>query len=363
MPKLRKGPPPAVIDAVAAIQRGLNQVQRNLAPPQFALMDIVSSKWRPHALGVIARLGIADLLAKGPRPVSELARETRTHEDSLYRVLRALARDGILAEPSPRTFGLTSVSEPLRADHPATMRDTVIQMTSSWNSSAWAGLEETVRTGEPAFKRIHGKNLWNWFEEHPEEAVHFHRSMRELTRDFLPALLAAYDFGRFGSLVDVGGGGAQLLAGILAATPGLRGVNYDFERSMKEAPETLRAAGVADRVELVTGSYFEKVPAGHDAYLLKNIFHGHDDAELTGGFENLRAAMKPGAKLLVVEMLVPDDDWRTHPAFLDLQMLVGSGGRERTRGEFERLYARNGFRLTEVVRTASPFAIFVGETT
>jgi hypothetical protein len=355
------GPPLPVIDAVRAVDRGLTALQRKLAPPPIPLLEIVTATWRAHALGALARLGVADVLAGGPRPVDEIARAVGADEDSLYRVLRALASDGILAQPEPRTFGLNAVSDPLRADHPQSVRHSVIQMTSAWNQRAWLDLETTVRDGAPAFARVFGKDLWAYFEDHPEEGQHFHRSMREFTRLDVPLIAAAHDFGVYRSVVDVGGGAGQLLAGLLAAYPSLRGVVYDLAGSVVETRDTLRAAGVEDRAEVQIGSYFDAVPPGHDAYLLRQIVHGHAAGDLARILGNVRAAMKPSSKLLVLETLVPgpEDRW-PNPSFLDLQMLVGSGGRERTREEMGALFAASGIQLADVVRTAAPTAVYVG---
>ncbi|MEP7125527.1 MAG: methyltransferase [Byssovorax sp.] len=175
-------------------------------------------------------------------------------------------------------------------------------------------------------------------------------------------MVAAHDFGAYASLVDVGGGGAQLLAGVLAAYPRLRGVVYDLEASLGEAAATLREAGVEERAEIVAGSFYTSVPVGHDAYLLRQILHGQADRELALVLRNVRAAMRPGAKIIILETLVPEPGARgAHPSFLDLQMLIGSGGRERTRAQYAALLEAHGMRLLEVTRTASPTAVYVGE--
>lgn len=356
------GPPLFAVDAARAIARGLGAAQRAMAPPPIPLLEMVAGHWRVHALGAVARLGIADLLASGPRTVTELARDAGAHEDSLLRVLHALADEGLLAEPTPGTFALTSFLAPLRRDHPQSMRHTVIQITSAWSQRAWADLEGTLRDGEPAFARVFGQDLWHYFDEHPAEGAHFHRSMRELTRLDVPLVVAAHDFGAYRSVVDVGGGGAQLLAGVLQAFPNLRGVVYDLEASLAEAPSTLREAGVEARATVVAGSFFDAVPEGHDAYLLRQILHGLTERELSQVLRNVRAAMRPGARIILLETMVPEaGDRGAHPSFLDLQMLVGSGGRERTRAQYAALLEAHGMRLLEATRTASPTALYVGE--
>jgi len=360
---MKKGvPPPFVIDAVRAVDRALERAQRRMAPPSAIVLQMVADRWRPQALGVVARLGIADRLAGGPVAVSELARATETNEDALGRVLRALARDGVFAEPTPGTFANNTLSEVLKTDHPSSMRHTVIQTTSTRNNTCWDRLEDSVRTGEPVFTKLFGKDLWGYFEDHPKEAEHFHGSMQELTRMSAPLIAAAYDFGRFKSIVDIGGGSGELLATVLAAHPGLRGAVYDLEAAVVEAPETFRKAGLEARAEVLRGSFFDRIPDGFDAALMKHIAHGYSDDAIAPVLEKVRKALGPNGTLVVVEMLVPDTNDGTHPAFLDLQMLVGSAnGRERTRDDFERLFKRAGLELADVIRTISPVTLLVAK--
>ncbi len=357
IPKL---PPMFVIDAAKKVHRAMTAAQRRMAPPAATLVELASSVWKPYALGLMAHLGIADLLAAGPRDVSALARETGTHEPSLYRVLRALAQDGILAQPAPRQFALTPVSEPLRSDHPQSVRNTIRQTMSPWNLATWARFHDAVTTGEPQFEKVHGKDLWGYFEDHPDHGAWFHASMAEMTQLTAPLLAAVYDFGQHRTLCDVGGGRATLLSRLLAMFPTLRGVSYDLAEAVKEAPRVLAEAGVSDRCEVVTGSFFDGVPAGHDAYLLKHIVHGLKDDALGVLFARLRDALAEGATLLLVEMLMPEGDG-VAPSFLDLQMMVGPGGRERTESEYGALLSQHGFTLQRVHRTPSPTALFVAE--
>ena len=218
-----QSPPVGVIDAIRTLGSLLTRVTRKLAPPPIPLLEIVASHWRFHALGVVARLGIADLLAGGQREVAELARATGTHEDSLFRVLRALASDGLLERPAERVFGLNDILAPLRSDHPSSLLHTVIQITAPWSQRTWEGLGQSVRDGHPAFERIFGKTLWAFFEDQPEEGRHFHASMTELSRLDKRPIAAAYNFSPHRRILDLGGGSGQLLAGILAAYPSLRG--------------------------------------------------------------------------------------------------------------------------------------------
>lgn len=360
-PSRPKSPPLFAIDAAKRLHRGMTALQRKMAPAPAVLVEIISSVWRPHAIRLVAELGIADLLATGPRDVADLARATDSHEDALYRVLRALAHDGILAQPAPRQFALTPLSQPLRSDHPSSVRNIAQMFISDYTQQSWSRLGDAVHDGKPTFQAIHGREIWDYFEDHPEDARRFHASMVELTRMMAPLVAAAYDFGQHRTLVDVGGGRAALLALLLQMFPRLRGVNYDLKEAVQDAPEVLQDAGVADRCEVVTGSFFERIPTGYDAYMLKHIVHALDADGLERLFEQLRASLTPGTTLLLLEMLVPEDGRGTHPSYLDLQMLVASGGKERTATEYQELLRRHGFRLRAVKRTPGPMAVLVGQ--
>ena len=356
-----KGPPLWAVDAAKRLSRGLLRVQRKLAPASATLLEMATSMWRPQAIWVVAELGIADHLEGGPLHVDELARRTQTNADALRRVLRPLAHDGILAMPSPDTFALAPLSQPLRSNHPTTMRQTIRQSLSSWNRRTWMELLEAVRTGEPQFARVHGgKSLWEWFAtEAPADGRVFHDSMAELTRMTLPLLVAAYDFGKHARILDLGGGNATLIAGIARAYPGVRGGVLDLAGALADAPRTLDEAGVRERVELVEGDLFANVPSGWDAYILKHILHGSTDAQLASVLGAVRTALSPQARLIVIEMIVPDGSAGIYPAFLDLQMLVGSGGRERSVEDYRALFARHGLELETVARTAGPASLLV----
>ncbi len=355
-------PPLAAVDAVRAIARFLERASRRLAPQPIPLLEIVAGHWRPHALGVMARLGIADLLAEGSRDVGELAQATGVDEDALFRVLRALAADGFFERTADRRFALNELVQPLRTDHPQSIRNTVLQITSEWSTTTWSHLHEAVRDGSPTFAKLHGKPLWDWFDDHPEAGKEFHASMAELSALDIAPVAAGYDFSRHRRIVDLGGGSGQLLAGLLSAWPHLTGAVYDTPQVAGAAAARFVAAGLDARASVVFGSFFESVPQGFDLYVMRQVVHGHRDDELAPMLRRVRASMTPEARLLVLDTLVPELDERApHPGFLDLQMLVGSGGRERTRREMEALLDGAGLRLVDVRRTASPTAIFVAE--
>jgi hypothetical protein len=325
--------------------------------PVEAMHRLIAGAQVSQAVHVAASLGIADLLADGPRESDDLAAQTDTHASSLYRLLRALAAVGVLHEEDEHRFSLTPEGELLRSDVPGSVRGWAALVGRPYIREAWSALEYSVRTGKNAFQHVHGTDVWSYRAERTEESVIFDRGMQSLTGGVNRALVDAYDFGRFGTIVDVGGGNGALLAALLVEYPSLRGVVFDQDHVVANAAAVLAGAGVAGRCELVAGSFFEEVPSGGDAYTLKSIIHDWDDEKSIAILQVVRRAMGAGAMLLLIERIVdpPNEGWRTK--FSDLNMLVNPDGRERTLEEWETLLQQAGYRLVDVTPTALGFAI------
>jgi predicted O-methyltransferase YrrM len=329
--------------------------------PTVVLRRLVNGYQVTQAIHVVAALGIADLLGDGPRASDELAAQTGAHAPSLHRVLRALAGVGVLHEGDDGRFTLTPVGECLRSDAPETVGGWATFVGAPIHWQAWGALLHAVRTGENAFRALHGTDVWEYRAQHPEEGAVFDRAMTAITLRANQHLLQAYDFSRLGSVVDVGGGHGALVAALLVAYPHMRGVVLDQPHVVEQASAVLEEAGVADRAEVVAGSFFDEVPAGADAYMLKAILHDWDDAEALRILSRCRAAIPPNGVLLVVErdLGAPNED--PDPKLSDLNMMVGPGGRERTRDEFATLLADGGFALSAA--TPTPIGLTVFEAT
>ncbi len=329
-------------------------------PPRDALLRMTNAFQASQAIHVAATLGIADLLEDGPRSADELAEATGTHATTLYRLLRALASVGVFAEETDGRFGSTPLAEYLRTDAPGSLRGWAmyIGQPSFWTS--WGRLLDSVRTGEPAFPEVNGTNAWEYLAAHPEESAIFDAAMTGLSAGVVEAVVQSYDFSGIGVLVDVGGGEGTLLAAILAANPALRGILFDQPHVVARAEDLLARTGVVDRCEVVSGSFFEAVPGGADAYLLKSIIHDWDDPAAIEILRKCRAAIAETGKLLLVEFVIEAGNEPDRAKFSDLNMLVMLGGRERTADDFGRLYAEAGFRLTDIIRTGSAFAVIEG---
>ncbi len=328
--------------------------------PAAELARLVNGYRISQAIYVAATLGIADLLAGGPRTSDELAAETDADPRSLYRLLRALASVGVFREEDGRRFALTELGDGLRSDAPEGIAGwaAFIGRPSIWQ--AWGELLHSVRTGENAFRHVHRTDVWTYRAQRPEESAVFDRAMMALTNSANRALLDAYDFGRFGVVVDVGGGNGTLLAGLLAADPAMHGVLFDQPHVVASAEVVLGEADVADRCSIIGGSFFDGVPEGGDAYLLKAIIHDWEDEESIAILRSCQAAVPAGGMLLVIERVIdrPNEDPVTK--FTDLNMLVAPGGQERTLDEFGRLFVAAGFRLVGATPTAAGLNVIEG---
>lgn len=313
-----------------------------------------------QALHVAAVLGLADLLAARPRTGDDLADATGCHPPTLYRLLRALAGIGVLDEADDRRFALTDLGSGLRSDAPKAIDGWAAFIGQPYYWQAWGDLLHSVRTSENAFRHLHGTDPWSYRSLHPELSAGFDRAMTSLSRQVAAAVLAAYDFGAYATIADIGGGNGAFLAAILLKHPATRGVLFDQAHVVSGAGPLLREVGVADRCEVVGGSFFEAVLPGCDAYVLKAILHDWEDDRCVEILRACRAAMSHGSALLIVERELGGPNEAPDAKLSDLNMLVGPGGRERTHDEYARLLDAADLRLTGVTPSASGVAVFQG---
>ncbi len=325
-------------------------------PPEAFLTNIAFGALMTQALAVAANLGIADLLAKKPQSITELAAETNTHERALYRVLRSLASIGVFQETEKGVFDNTPYSEPLRSDAPNSMRNGAIFMGAEWHWKVWGDALYSVKTGKPAWGHAHGAEVFDYFPAHPEHAAIFNNAMTDMSLGTAPPVVEAYDFTGIETLVDIAGGHGYLLAQILKANPSINGVLFDMPQVIEGAPALLEREEVNGRVETVAGDFFKSVPPA-DAYIMKHIIHDWDDEHCITILKNIFASMHGDGKVLIVETVVPDGNEPHYSKLLDLEMLVSPGGAERTAEEYRELLAQAGFRLTRIIPTKSPFSI------
>jgi hypothetical protein len=316
--------------------------------PRVALLALINGFQITQAIRVASTLRVADYLYQGARSAGDLAALTRSHPDSLYRLLRALAAVGVFREAEGRKFALTPMGDCLRTDSATPIGAWSEVVGSSYFWQAWGHLLHSVQTGENAFQNLNGKDVWQFRAEHPEHGTMFDRAMTQLSRGSAEAVIRAYDFSSFHHVVDVGGGQGLMLAAILCAHPHMRGTLFDQSDVVAGAKALLTERGVIDRCNIVGGNFFETVPEGADAYLMRVVVHDWEDDEAIAILKVCRRAMRETAKLLLIERLVAPPNEMPAAKFSDLNMLVSPGGRERTREEFSDLLAKSGFELTLV---------------
>ena len=316
----------------------------------FRLMNMMLGTICSQVVGTATRLGLADHLGDAELSCVELAEATRTHPGSLARLLRAMAALELVVETRPGTFRLSEGGMPLRTDRPDSQAAAVLLFTDPSMLDAWKRPEEAVRTGLPTFEGLYGTDFFHFLAAHPQLSERFNTTMRQVTLPIARLLPMSYDFTRHHTLVDVGGGDGTVLAEILRAVPGLRGVLFDSAAGVAEAGPVLMGAGVAERCRVEVGDFFAAVPDGGDAYLLKNILHDWDDERCVTILGWCRKAIPTRGRLLIVEALLPDvvDTANPAPYLSDISMLVNLGGQERTRAEFETVCSRAGFTITAV---------------
>ncbi len=346
----------AAVGAATAVDT-FNAATAQQLPPEAVLMQLTGGAFISQAISVAAKLGLADLLAAKPKQVSELAAETKMHERSLYRLLRCLSSVGVFNETEPNVFALTPLAEPLRADAPNSMRDIIIFMGEPWHWRVYGEMLYSVETGKPAWGRVHGAEVFEYFEQNPEEAETFNRAMTNLSLMAIPAITEAYDFAGINTLADIAGGHGRLLAGILKANTQLKGLLFDMPSVIDGATALLEKEGVAERVELARGSFFESVPAGADAYMMKHIIHDWDDERSLQILKNIHRAIPAHGKVLLVEMVIAHGNEPHFGKIQDMEMLVSPGGIERTESQYRELLQQAGFKLTRIIQTRSPLSI------
>jgi hypothetical protein len=327
------------------------------APPPAAMMGLITGYWASQAVGVVARLGVADHLADGPRRGDDLALAVGAEPQALYRVLRLLASLGIVVEVAPDSFGLTPLGETLRSDAPGSVRNFAITETAPGHWLPWGRLYDSVRSGQPMAEAALGMALFDWYAQNPDEAGFFNAAMGNLSALAAGELVRVYDVSTVRTVADIGGAHGVLLAAVLRANPSARGILFDLPHVIATAEDAIAAEGLSERCELVSGDFFAAVPEGADLHLLKQIVHDWDDERATRLLHNCHRALAPAGKLLLVEMVIPPDNRPSPAQAMDLNMLVMHGGRERTAEEYRRLLQAAGFQLERVIPTHSPFSV------
>ncbi|SRR5579883_1821228 len=325
-----------------------------------AVMQMLTCFWKPHVIAAAVKLGIPDLLAGETRSSEQLAAAGKINRASLYRLLRAMCAMGLCVEISRDMFELTAAGEALRSGTSESLHCAALffgtQVIERWNR-----LADSVRTGQTAYAITHGAQPFDAFARDSQTAKIFHQAMLEITRIHAAGIAGAYEFSRLGDLVDVGGGYGEMLCTILRKNPAMRGVIFDLPHAQAGAVSNIEQAGLSDRCRFESGSFLETVPGGAGGYMLKSVIHDWEDNFAAQILTNCRKAMKPGARLLLIEQIVPQriEAIAQHEMIVmpDLTMMLGPGGRERSQTEFNALLKAADLKADKIIPTPTPFSI------
>jgi hypothetical protein len=340
-------------------------VSQDTTAPAERMLQYLGGFWIARAIHAAAKLRLADQLADGPKTLEQLAAATDSHAPSLYRLLRALVGAEVFSEESPGAFALSPLGQTLRSDVHGSLRTTFHTCAGDDHYDAWGAIEHSVRTGQTAFEHVFKMPVWKFYEQNEENGRNFNQFMTDLTAVVDEAILKAYDFGGFEHLVDVGGGHGGLLRAVLQENPGLRGTVFDQPAVIEGTRQAIAAANLSERCDAVGGDFFESVPAGGDAYLMKFILHDWDDQRsiriLSNARQGIAASAGSKGRLLILDTVVPPGNGPHFSKLMDLNMLVMTGGRERTEAEFADLLRAGGWWLKRVVQTESVVGIVEAE--
>lgn len=319
--------------------------------PAANLMKLINGFWMTQAVYVAAQLGIADLLAGGPRTACDLASAVAVQPQPLHRLLRALASVGVFEELDGGLFGLTPMADVLRSDASGSLRPMAL-MRGQWQYGAWGELLHCVTTGGSAFEKLFGQPMFDFLSTDPDRGALFDAAMTAIHGRETSLLLDAFDFGSIERVIDIGGGNGSLLAEILRRHPGVKGTLFDLPPVIERAQSNAALHDVRERIEFASGSFFESIPSGGDIYVMRHIIHDWNDEQSTTILKHCRAAMSPTARLLIAEFVIPPGNGPFVGKWFDLAMLVGPGGQERTAAEYELLLSQAGLRMSRIIPTA-----------
>lgn len=352
-----KMPPARVVRFVEGVRARFQRLNQLMVPPPIAVLELAMGSMVTQAIYVAAELRIAETLDTGPRTAAEIARTVNANPDAVHRLLRLLASYSIFKEQKDGRFALTPMAKALRADAPMSMRGLSVLMGHPIHWEDWGHLLDSVRTGEPSLPKLRGMGAFDYLESNAEYGAVFYQGMGDLSNLETDPILAGYDFSRFRTIVDVGGGRGALIAAILQKTPKSRGVLFDSRAVDSGAETLLKEAGVAERCTIESGGLFDPVTPGADAYLLKHIVHDWPEDKVIEILSNVRRSIGPDGRLLLMEFVTPEGNG-PHPAKLvDLWLMLLVGGKERTAKQYSDVLARSGFSLDRVVQTAATISI------
>lgn len=325
-------------------------------PPPFAMMQMITGYWVSQVVATLAQLDVADAIAEGKTTVDAIASRAKADPGAMSRLLRTAASLGIVKRDAEGRFSTTPLGDTLRSGVPGSMRGMAIAETAPGHWLPWGKLADAVRTGERQTKAVLGQEIFEYYAANPKEGHDFDLAMSGFSSLLAPGIAAAIEVAQGARIADIGGSQGDLLTTLLAAHPGTSGVLLDLPSVIVRAKDRIAQLGLSDRVELVGGDFFASVPSA-DVYLMKHILHDWDDAQCTSLLGHCAKAMKPGGRVLVIELVLPDTDQPGLPPLMDMNMLVMLPGKERTQGEYAKLFEAAGLELSRAIPTKTPFVV------
>lgn len=323
-------------------------------PDRETLLDVVAGEWIAQGVYTVAKLDIAELLTDGTKNIEHLASATNSDEENLYRLLRLLSSRGIFKEGPTRNFSNTNSSALLASKHPQSLRALILWY-SSEISRTFAKLENCVRSGTPAFELTYQKPVFEYFRDHPNTAKLFNVAMQEKSRAVVASCIQAYDFGKFSTVYDIGGGTGYFLFSLLKKNPKMRGLLFEQPNVITDAKPHLEEFG--ERCGMIAGDFFKAVPPDGEAYILKSVIHDWDDENAIKILRKCNTAMRKEAKLFIIEPLMASSNEKDYAKCMDVLMMAVTGGKERDEFDFRYLLQQAGFKIDAIVHTDTEFAI------
>lgn len=335
----------------------IQEVDPQQGQSAFTIFGMLSGAWATSVLQVATELGVADALKDGPKSIEEIAAATETHAPSLTRILRALKALGVFAEPEPGVYAMTPLSWHMCKDYPGSMRNFILYFSREWVWNLWNELPYAVKTGKSAMRHAHGKSIWEYIDQMPDDLTMLNRGINEFSSLINPMLVMSYDFARFKSLVDIGGGYGNFVKLLADQNPEFRAILFERPSVIEEAKEYYTQAKNVDQFTFVPGSFFEELPAGADAYFYKFILNDWGDEYAKQTLSACRRAIPPHGKLIITEFLLVQNPEPLSTLMNVLTFLGFEGGQERTEAEFRALLAETGFEITNIIETPSSLYI------
>lgn len=355
--KIPKYPSVRLLKIVERFRYFLIRLSRKLTPANVAIIEMAQGFYISRAIGVAANLNIAELLKNGEKSIAELAKLSNSHQESLYRLMRSLVSQGIFIEKKDRVFKNNRMSLSLLDKHDS-MRKMVIHQVNSINWSMFEHLEDVVKTGQNAAQKVVGMDIFEYLEQNPDRNAIYNDAMTNSSLMLSYAILSEYNFNNVKKIIDIGGGQGILVSMILYKYPKIKGAIYDLPHVVEGTKEVAQKFNVSERLESISGNFFEQIPAGADMYILKSIMHNLSDNQCVDILKRIKDVVPENGKLLIIEPIIEKHNRYSFAKLYDLQMLVArDGGKERTKEEFTEIISKSGLTLNRMIQTVAPFSI------